>query len=171
MDLFKAIFASSSDEKSSSSEEDSGEEEEAQEAEPPTPAVTSAPPVVPPAPPTPGFSNVTGTKSPKIPKVFDKHNVIILTQFIYFTEPETRITDKPEQKEASSIQTADLEFGPRLPPPGELLNSRTLIGQKVLICYAMIVVHILKIRFSFHSNSLTLRPLWYELYNIQGRSL
>ncbi|XP_026793592.3 G patch domain-containing protein 1 isoform X1 [Pangasianodon hypophthalmus] len=103
MDLFKAIFASSSDEKSSSSsEEDSGEEEE-QEAEPQTPVVTPALPVVPQAPPT--------------------------SRLISVTEPETRIADKGEQKvtsTAASVQAADLdceEFGPRLPPPGQVFPS------------------------------------------------
>lgn len=100
MDLFKAIFASSSDEKSSSSsEEDGGEEEEQeQEAEPPIPVVTPAPPVVPQAPPTPGLIN----------------------------EPKSQIDDKGDQKDASSVQTADIdcqEFGPRLPPPGQAFPS------------------------------------------------
>ncbi|KAG7315045.1 hypothetical protein KOW79_021133 [Hemibagrus wyckioides] len=100
IDLFKAIFASSSDEKSSSSsEEDSGKEEE-QEAEPEMPIVTPAPPVVPQAPPTSSLINMT--------------------------EPETRIADKGEQKDASSVKTADVdyeEFGPRLPPPGQVFPS------------------------------------------------
>ncbi|KAK3510302.1 hypothetical protein QTP70_034013 [Hemibagrus guttatus] len=93
IDLFKAIFASSSDEKSSSSSEEDGGEEEGQEAEPEIPVVTPAPSVVPQAPPTSRLINVT--------------------------EPETRIADKGDQKDASSVKTADLdceEFGPRLPP-------------------------------------------------------
>lgn len=65
MDLFKAIFASSSDEKSSSSsEEDSGEEEDVKEAKPQiqTPVVDSpALLVAPQAPPTSRLSDVTGT--------------------------------------------------------------------------------------------------------------
>lgn len=54
----------------------------------------------------------------------NEHNIIILTQFIYYTEPESRIPDKGEEKDtfaASSVQTAAPEceeFGPRLPPPG-----------------------------------------------------
>ncbi|TTK32047.1 WD repeat-containing protein 88 [Bagarius yarrelli] len=99
MDLFKAIFASSSDEKSSSSsEEDSGEEEEEQKAAPQTPVVKPAPPVVPQAPPTSGL----------------------------ITEPKSRVDDRADQKDASSVQTADIdceEFGPRLPPPGKALPT------------------------------------------------
>ncbi|GAA6076159.1 G patch domain-containing protein 1 isoform X2, partial [Tachysurus ichikawai] len=95
IDLFKAIFASSSDEKSSSSSEEDSGEEEAQEVEPEIPVVT---PVVPQAPPTSCLTNVT--------------------------ESETRIAD--EQKDTSSVKTADLdceEFGPRLPPPGQVFPS------------------------------------------------
>ncbi|KAI5088786.1 G patch domain-containing protein 1 [Silurus meridionalis] len=108
MDLFKAIFASSSDEKSSSSSEEDSDEEEKQETKPQTsvstPGMSVAPlPAVAQAPSTSSLSNVT--------------------------ESESRIGDKGEQKDASaasSVQTADLdseEFGPRLPPPGQVFPS------------------------------------------------
>lgn len=72
IDLFKAIFASSSDEKSSSSsEEDSGEEKE-KEAEPEMPVVTPALPVVPQAPPTSHLINVPGMNLPEIQNVINK---------------------------------------------------------------------------------------------------
>ncbi|XP_060767752.1 G patch domain-containing protein 1 [Neoarius graeffei] len=100
MDLFKAIFASSSDEKSSSSsEEDSGEEEEQEvelEAEPHTPEVTPTLPVVPQAPPTSRLSSVT--------------------------EPESRIAEKVAQKDTNADLDCE-EFGPRLPPPGQVFPS------------------------------------------------
>ncbi|KAM9493532.1 G patch domain-containing protein 1 isoform 1-T3 [Clarias gariepinus] len=115
MDLFKAIFASSSDEKSSSSSEaesDDEEEEKKAELQTPvvkpaiTPAITPALPVVPQALPTPPISCLSSV-----------------------TEAESEIADKAEQKDApaaSSVQTASLdceEFGPRLPPSGQVFPS------------------------------------------------
>ncbi|XP_066510222.1 G patch domain-containing protein 1-like [Hoplias malabaricus] len=108
MDLFKAIFASSSDEKSSSSsEEDSGEEEE-QEVEPQAQMQVvaniniAASPVLTPVPPASTLS--TGT------------------------EPKPPLEDGEQNNAATvmSVQAEDLdseEFGPRLPPPGQVFTS------------------------------------------------
>ncbi|XP_072527303.1 G patch domain-containing protein 1 [Salminus brasiliensis] len=108
MDLFKAIFASSSDdESSSSSEEDSGEEE-AQEVETQTnvPVVTTvnifATPVLTQAPPTSSLS-LTMTES----------------------KPLSEEGNQKNASAATSIQAGDLdseEFGPRLPPPGQVFT-------------------------------------------------
>ncbi|KAI4876812.1 hypothetical protein NFI96_013201 [Prochilodus magdalenae] len=101
MDLFKAIFASSSDEKSSSSseEDDSEEEREAVEPQPQVPVVTTvAPPVLTQAPPTPSLHTVT--------------------------EPKPLAEGGAGNN--ASVPAVDLdreEFGPRLPPPGQVFPS------------------------------------------------
>ncbi|KAL7833714.1 hypothetical protein AOLI_G00286740 [Acnodon oligacanthus] len=104
MDLFKAIFASSSDEKSSSSsEEESGDEaDQAVELQTHVPVVptvkTDGAPVLTQAPPTSSLSTATDPKP---------------------------LTEDGEQKDAS-VRTGDIdseEFGPRLPPPGQVFSS------------------------------------------------
>lgn len=72
IDLFKAIFASSSDEKSSSSSEENSGEEEEKEAEAEMPVVTPTLPVVPQTPPTSHLINVPGMNLPEIEKVINK---------------------------------------------------------------------------------------------------
>ncbi|KAF5900210.1 G patch domain-containing protein 1 isoform X1, partial [Clarias magur] len=128
MDLFKAIFASSSDEKSSSSSEAESDEEEGKEAELQTPAVT---PVITPAV-TPAVTPViTPAVTPAVPVVPQGLPIPPFSCLNSVTEPESRIADKAEQKDASavsSVQTAGLdceEFGPRLPPPGQVIPSST----------------------------------------------
>ncbi|XP_007244933.3 G patch domain-containing protein 1 [Astyanax mexicanus] len=108
IDLFKAIFASSSNEgSSSSSEEDSGEEEaQAVEPQPIVPVITPtvntiALPVLPQAPPT---SSLCATTEPK---------------------PLLEDGDQKHASAAPPVQTGDLdseEFGPRLPPPGQVFT-------------------------------------------------
>uniref|UniRef100_A0A3B4DW06 G-patch domain-containing protein n=1 Tax=Pygocentrus nattereri TaxID=42514 RepID=A0A3B4DW06_PYGNA len=111
MDLFKAIFASSSDEKSSSSSEEESGDEADQAVEPQThilvvPTVKiDASPVSTPDPPT---SSLSTAKEPK------------------------PLTEEGEQKDVS-VRTGDIdseEFGPRLPPPGQVFSSSLVQEEK-----------------------------------------
>ncbi|XP_026864758.2 G patch domain-containing protein 1 isoform X1 [Electrophorus electricus] len=125
MDLFKAIFASSSDEKSSSSSaEESGEDEE-QEAKPQTnePIAASVNLLAPPV------STVSSSSMTESKLLSDKG------EHPHFSESKL-LSDKGEQKDAlavSSVQMGGLdseEFGPRLPPPGQVFPSSSSQAQE-----------------------------------------
>ncbi|XP_061077918.1 G patch domain-containing protein 1 [Conger conger] len=104
MDLFKAIFASSSDEKSSSSSEGESEDEQEEGAlEPQAPSQPSAGPhLAPAAPPAPTSTPVTPTTTPAPAQPGAK---------------APPVSSGPSDAPPQGRREEEEEFGPRLPPP------------------------------------------------------
>ncbi|XP_029001004.1 G patch domain-containing protein 1 [Betta splendens] len=98
MDLFKAIFASSSDEKSSSSSEEDGEDEE----------------------------NETSTKEDERKVDSQPVNLFNITTSSTTTNTSTTSTTSTQPKAVISSQTLtqEMEFGPKLPPPSAAFSKR-----------------------------------------------
>ncbi|XP_073693124.1 G patch domain-containing protein 1 isoform X1 [Garra rufa] len=116
MDLFKAIFASSSDEKSSSSDEDNSEEEK--EVAPSTSetiqssAETLNPPVSAQIIPAPDISKVPDLKQ-------------LTVQSMPSAETTAQSTQSSHSAPAKSEGLDEEEFGPRLPPPGFIPSAHS----------------------------------------------